>query len=595
MALVSAVRASKSQRALGLNPLRAEHAHSVLWAAFLTLVIAGPWLLPGYLFGTDWPGHRRIPFPTGLSSSAPLQAALSLASSAIGGEATGKFLFLAILFTAAVSAYRAVPAGGFVPKAVAASIYVANPFVYGRLHYGQVFLLAGYAILPWVATRFRLLLDEPRVITAILAAISVTLLGILSLHLFFEAAILIGTLAIAQIISRLKTPGNSTRLAASMLLTAFATLVASAYWIVPLLSGRGSEGLTVARITVGDVAAFAAVPDRSFGLLPNLLGLYGFWAEATGRFDSMKAFVPAWPVVLSLLLILCSVGALAAFWRHDKTMRPWVAGLVGAAAVALILEMGVSHPLTSGLVRWLDANFYPYKGLRDAGKWAALLALGYSQLAALGVVAIFEWVNKYAPPRLRSEWVASTLAGLLLVLPLYYGNGLLYGAHGEIKPSQYPAGWYTADRVLASDAHPGRTLFLPWHDYMSYSFIQNQNSVVASPAPTFFSVPILASANPEVPGIVPPASADQVAVAALVKEGSQGRWAEVLAALNVKYVLVAKEVDWKSYAYLDSQQGITRVADFGQILLFRNNLVSPLRSLNQTTLYVKLTVRPRDG
>jgi hypothetical protein len=104
---------------------------------------------------------------------------------------------------------------------------------------------------------------------------------------------------------------------------------------------------------------------------------------------------------------------------------------------------------------------------------------------------------------------------------------------------------------------------------MRYSFIQNQNPIVAPPAPTFFSVPILASANPEVPGIAPPATAEQVAVAALVQEGSKGRWAEVLASLNVRYILVAKELDWQSYSYLDTQMGLTRVGDYGPIVLFR--------------------------
>ena len=28
-----------------------------LWAALLTLLVGGPWLVPGYLFGTDWPAE----------------------------------------------------------------------------------------------------------------------------------------------------------------------------------------------------------------------------------------------------------------------------------------------------------------------------------------------------------------------------------------------------------------------------------------------------------------------------------------------------------------------------------------------------------
>jgi hypothetical protein len=497
---------------------------------------------------------------------------LAVATSAIGGEVTGKLLVVSILFGAAMFAYRAVPARGFVPGAVAATVFVVNPFVYGRLHYGQLYVLAGYALLPWVVGRHRKLLIEPRAGAAILFAVSLTLLGVVSLHFFLAAAVMTGALVIAHVVSAGERLAYLKRLVPQLVLAAIATLGASAYWIIPLLSGRGSEGTRLAAIGTGDLA-FAAIPDRQLGLLPNLLGLYGFWAEATGRFTSMKVFAPGWPVILGILLILCGIGAFAALRHRGPSLAPWVVGLLGVAVLALILEMGVSHPVTAPLVQWLNAHIPGYKGMRDAGKWAALLALVYSQLAALGAVAILDWISKQAPGRLRSEWVASSATALLLALPLYYGNGLLYGAHGEIKPSHYPAGWYAADRVLVSDVHPSRALFLPWHEYMRYSFIQNENSVVAPPAPTFFSVPIVASANPEVPGIPSPRSEDQVAVTALVEAGAKGSWAEVLGSLHVKYVLVAKELDWQSYMYLATQTGLTLVGDYGQILLFRNNLM----------------------
>ena len=42
-------------------------------------------------------------------------------------------------------------------------------------------------------------------------------------------------------------------------------------------------------------------------------------------------------------------------------------------AIGFVLEMGVSQPQTAGLVTWLDSHFVLYRGMRDAGKWAALL------------------------------------------------------------------------------------------------------------------------------------------------------------------------------------------------------------------------------
>jgi len=288
----------------------------------------------------------------------------------------------------------------------------------------------------------------------------------------------------------------------------------------------------------------------------------------------MKSFVPLWPVILAVLLAVAAIGAAWAFKQRRDQLGAWVAGLLIAAAIALVLEIGVSSPVTRGLVTWLDATFPVYRGMRDAGKWAALLALVYSQLIALGTAAILGWIRTRPMPTLRSEWVGAVATGLLLALPLYYGNGLLFGMHGEIQPSQYPAGWYTADRVLLADSHPGRTLFLPWHEYMTLSFVRNQNSLVVSPAPTFFSKPVVVDMNPELPGGAAPTDPDQVAISELVMLGDQGRWAEVLAAHKIKYVLLAREVDWRFYDFLNRQPDLTMVGDYGSIVLYRNNLVT---------------------
>jgi len=541
------------------------------WAAFLTVLIAGPWLAGGYIFGTDWPGPRRFDFPHDLSSSALLQALLATISLLLSGEATGKLFIFGFLFVAATTAYRAIPTGGFVPRAAGSIVYLFNPFVYGRMQYGQLFLLAGYAVLPWVALRLRRLLVEPRVATALTAAVSLVVLGVLSIHLFLVASFLAAMLLITHTVAANDKPVYLKRLVPALLITIGATLAASAYWVIPAVIGRGPEGTVIGAIGAADLAAYAAIADQHLGLLPNLLGLYGFWAEGTGRFASMKDFVPLWPAVLVLLLLVGALGVLAGFKRTQDQIAPWVAGLLIAAAIALILEAGISQPMTSVLVRWLDAVPI-YRGMRDAGKWAALLALVYSQLFGLGAIAILDRVSKLHRPGITREWLQAMATGLLLAFPLYYGNGLLFGMHGEIKPSQYPPGWYAADQVLAADRHPGRAVFLPWHEYTGLSFVRNRNRVVAPPAPTFFSVPVLVSADPQVPGIVPPDNPDQMAVSSLVRDGAQANWAEVLAGRGVKYLLLAREVDWMSYSYLDGQPGLVRIGDYGSIILYRDDL-----------------------
>lgn len=557
---------SASDRRLGHNAL------PIAWAAFLTFLIAGPWLAPGYIFGTDWPGPRRFDFPHDLSSSALLQATLAAVSRLLSGEVTGKLFIFSFLFVAALIAYRAVPNGGFIPRAAASVVYLFNPFVFGRLHYGQLFLLAGYAVLPWVAVRLRCLLHEPGVTTALVAAVSLALLGVLSLHLFLVAGVLAASLLVAHTLAAKDRLAYLKRLVPFLLLTMGTTLVASSYWVIPVLIGRGPEGSVIGGIGSGDLFAYAAIPDPHLGLLPNLLGLYGFWAEGTGRFASLKNFVPLWPAALAILLLIGAVGAGAALKQRREQIAPWAAGLLVAGAIALVLEAGISQPTTSVVVTWLDA-FPLYRGMRDAGKWATLLAMVYSQLFALGAVAILEWMRNARRPSITREWLPPIATGLLLAFPLYYGNGLLFGMHGEIRPSQYPSGWYAADRVLAADTNPGRTLFLPWHEYMALSFVRNQNRIVVEPATSFFSPGMVTSADPEVPGIIPPSNPDQDAINALVRNGGQGQWAAVLATRGIKYVLLAREVDWKSYSYLDGQPGLVRVGDYGSIVLYRNALM----------------------
>src|SRR2546425_12310088 len=124
-----------------------------LWAILLTLLIAGPWLLPGFVFGTDWPGPRHFGVPTDFSSGTVFDWLLVALSAIVSAEITTKLLIMAALFAAAVGAFRALPVGGFIPRAMASVIYVVNPFVYGRINYGKLLLIAAYEMLPWIAVR----------------------------------------------------------------------------------------------------------------------------------------------------------------------------------------------------------------------------------------------------------------------------------------------------------------------------------------------------------------------------------------------------------------------------------------------------------
>lgn len=119
----------------------------------------------------------------------------------------------------------------------------------------------------------------------------------------------------------------------------------------------------------------------------------------------------------------------------------------------------------------------------------------------------------------------------------------------------------------------GGPSFCRWHGYLALSFVHNSNRVVANPAPLFFSVPVVASTDLEIPGISPPLNdPDQRALASLVAAGGSIEWAPALTTRNFKYVLLAKELDWTSYGYLARQAHLDLVGDYGSILLYENVL-----------------------
>ena len=67
---------------------------------------------------------------------------------------------------------------------------------------------------------------------------------------------------------------------------------------------------------------------------------------------------------------------------------------------------------------------------------------------------------------------------------------------------------------------------------------------------------------------------EQVAISALVSAGAAGDWSHQLALRDIKYVLVAREVDWQGYDYLNRMPGLSLLHDYGSILLYRNDLVT---------------------
>src|SRR5260370_23384144 len=206
----------------------------VVWVSFLTLRVVGPWLSSGYIFGPAFAGPRHYAFPNFPTSFAALQAALGLAAAALPADVVGKVLIVSIFLRAGLGAFFAVPVGPFIGRAADALVYMIEPLVYDRLAYGQLTVLAGYAVLPFVALAVRRLILGPDVRRAAVAAGILALVGILDIHLALIAAVLSGVLVGTFLALDNQIRDRAPRLGAFVLLAVVAPLVALSYWLIPM-------------------------------------------------------------------------------------------------------------------------------------------------------------------------------------------------------------------------------------------------------------------------------------------------------------------------------------------------------------------------
>ena len=150
---------------------------------------------------------------------------------------------------------------------------------------------------------------------------------------------------------------------------------------------------------------------------------------------------------------------------------------------------------------------------------------------------------------------------------------MLFGFNGALVPVDYPQDWYEVNSFLKNDAGDFSVLFLPWHMYMDFSWVENQDKRIANPARVFFEKNVIQGDNVESGGIysqsVNPVS--KYIEFMMSKSGEIDNFGELVSILNVKYILLTKEVDWQNYMWLENQTDLELAMETENFLVFRNS------------------------
>jgi hypothetical protein len=170
------------------------------------------------------------------------------------------------------------------------------------------------------------------------------------------------------------------------------------------------------------------------------------------------------------------------------------------------------------------------------------------------------------------EKLRQTIPAFFIIIPLLYSPGMLWGFRGQLYTSNYPESWFEVNEILNQDQDDFRVLFLPWHQYMHFSFA---GRIIINPASKFFDKPVVAGDNMEMGSIYTQSSNSDsryIEQEILAHKDEIKNLGEKLLPLNVKYVIFAQESDFFNYAFVEQQNDLELVYNRGRLKVYRNKV-----------------------
>ena len=523
----------------------------------LALVVLLPLFRSGYVFAMDMAFVPNLSWPEPFNV---IRFFLYFLNFIFPGEIVQKIFLFLVLFLAGIGMHRLIPSESRLPKYFAGIFYVFNPWVYSRFMFGQWFL--AYALMPFAVKAIFDFFNKINLKNALKLSFWFVLIGftghhfIVFLFLFFAAAFFV---YLFKALKERKEIFGMFKHASLILLIFF---VFSAWWILPYFNTASPQGhLLQEAIGQKDFESFKTEGDAKYGVLLNVAALYGFWGDRMDQYILPKDVIQGWFLLFLIILALAVFGMISAL----KKNKPAAITFIIVALISFVLSAGIAYQPFAPIINFLNEKTFIFQGFRDSQKFSALLVLAYAYFGAVGINAIFKHLIIQ-----RLKYLKLVLAVFLIGLPVLYSPLMVWGFCGQLYASHYPQEWFKTNQILNQDKEDFKVLFLPWHQYMPFSFIGNK--VVVNPAPQFFDKETIAGDNMEIGVYTHSKRPVSKAVEEVVLGRIQGidNFGEMLAPFNIKYIILAKEADWLEYNFLDRQSDLEPFLDSKKLRIYQN-------------------------
>lgn len=531
----------------------------------VSIIVLGRLLFPGFVLTLDMvfsPNGTDINvsdwfygLDTQVFGGLPFSLLLKGLASIIPMWIIQKVILFLILFLSGFSAHWFCQSKNQTGKYFAGLLYMLNPFVYVRFMAGHWLLLLGYAVAPFAIKAMVSFIDEQTLKNTIVMTLLITLVAVFSSHMVILVLFVFVVILSVGFVRHRGEPGKRMKTAKGVGLASAVFFVLNVFWIWPILTSHS----ILSEITREDLYAFTA---KSWGTGPTVLfsiaSMHGFWR---GGYRYISDIVPFWYVIYGLILFVTVYGFIRRF--RDKHIGLLVIALTVVAVLALALGTGVSTPYFSGFFEFLFNRIFFFRGFRDSQKFVALLALSYSYLGGIGVGELFLAIR-----RKKKAFANAFIVFVLVAVPVYSIN-MLDGFNGQLRSTWYPFEWTEVNKFLDAQEGDFNVLFLPWHWYMTFSWSDDR---IMNPAESFFDRKIIQGKNIEI-GTIETQSPrpEQRYIGFLMEHRNQiENLGMFIAPLNIKYVLLAKEADFKEYGFVDKQKDLKLVFENSRLSVYEN-------------------------
>lgn len=525
---------------------RLEQAAPVLLGFVIAILVCAPFFKGGWLLLLDWVigPHSPILAPTfyGLSGGINADFLFGIVISTLVHIFGSVMTWLPIFFFFPLACFSIsrVVRGNLVAQLAAGLFFSINPFVVDRIYAGQLGLLYGYLLLPVLfnAVAKWLNQEKPKIIPL---ALILTLMISIDVHYAW-----IGGLIIAVGVGiGIRKPALRKSVPRLILLL----IPLNIYLVIPVLG----HPLSVNPKDNGALLkAFQTIPDPHLGLYANVIGLYGFWRPIP---ESSKVLVSGWPFFLLGIFILAAYG-LHTLWKKQKNL----ALLVGISfLVAYFLALGGQGP-TGQVFQWAYQHLPGFSMMREPEKFSGILATSLSLLFGEGLAKLSTAQS--------SHKTALAIVSLGFLLVIGYNPVIFWGIHGQVETSQIPASWNTTARLTKGAS--GKTLVLPWHQYLSFPFTGKR--IIANPGKAFFPGDVITGDNVEIANVYTTANSHRSKYLTwLASHGQETRrFGSLLAPLGVQYVVIYKTFVTGNTSWINHQKDLKVVYEGKSIEILKN-------------------------